>query len=88
MEDEVVLVTGAGGLIGHALRGRLEARGTKVVPIDRMARTADGIDLVEADVGDIHRLHALIAGRMASPASSIAGRSRARWWRRTIPTPS
>jgi nucleoside-diphosphate-sugar epimerase len=62
MEGEVVLVTGAGGLIGHALRRRLEERGTRVVPIDRMARTADGIDLVEADVGDIHRLHALITG--------------------------
>jgi nucleoside-diphosphate-sugar epimerase len=60
MTERRVLITGAGGLVGHALRQRLEADGVAVVPIDRIARTADGIELVECDVTDIHRLHAVI----------------------------
>jgi nucleoside-diphosphate-sugar epimerase len=60
MTKRKVLITGAGGLVGHALRQRLEADGIAVVPVDRIARTADGIELVECDVTDIHRLHALI----------------------------
>lgn len=47
-----VIVTGAAGLIGHAVRTCLEARGTAVVALDRDARSFDGIEQVACDVTD------------------------------------
>ena len=57
-----VLVTGAAGLIGHAVATRLLARGTPVIAVDRVAGLIDGLEVVECDLGDIHRLHALARG--------------------------
>lgn len=56
-----VLVTGGAGLIGNAVRRRLEAQGRKVVAIDLVERTRDGLPLVACDLNDIHRLHAIAA---------------------------
>ncbi|MGA2794002.1 MAG: NAD(P)-dependent oxidoreductase [Roseiarcus sp.] len=61
MEGQVVLVTGAAGLVGNAIRLRLERRGTTVLPIDRVAHTRDGNATLVCDVNDVHRLHALAA---------------------------
>ena len=59
MSNDHVLVTGAIGLIGNAVRRRLEDRGTPVIAIDRMAATIDGRAVLECDVTDVHGLHAL-----------------------------
>jgi nucleoside-diphosphate-sugar epimerase len=50
-----VLVTGATGLIGGAVRSELEARGDKVVAVDRVAGFDGGVHV--ADLGEVHRLH-------------------------------
>jgi nucleoside-diphosphate-sugar epimerase len=54
-----VLVTGAAGLIGNAVRTKLEAMGRSVVPIDRVDYVEDGKQIVVCDLVDIHRLHAI-----------------------------
>lgn len=59
MSETHVLVTGAAGLIGHAVRCTLEDRGTSVIAIDRMATTVEGRAVRECDVTDIHGLHAI-----------------------------
>ncbi|MEJ2867701.1 NAD(P)-dependent oxidoreductase [Actinomycetospora sp. OC33-EN08] len=51
-----VLVTGSAGLVGHAVRRRLEASGTPVVPLDVVARSGDGVEQVAADLLDTDRL--------------------------------
>nr|WP_211110484.1 NAD(P)-dependent oxidoreductase [Acuticoccus mangrovi] len=53
------MVTGAFGLIGNRVRTMLEAAGDRVVPIDVVRETEDGLPIVRADVRDIHRLHAV-----------------------------
>ena len=57
MSDELVLVTGATGLIGNAIAKRLHARGRRVRALVRdpdRAKTivGDGIELVRGDVTD------------------------------------
>ena len=59
MKSEAVLVTGAAGLVGGALRSRLERRGTSVVPIDRAPRATDGKAVLICDVNEVHRLHSM-----------------------------
>lgn len=59
MGNECVLVTGAAGLVGNAVRTRLENAGRSVVAIDRMGGVIDGRKVVECDVTDIHGLHRL-----------------------------
>lgn len=57
--SECVLVTGGTGLIGNAVRQRLEDRGDKVIAIDRVATRIDGREVIECDVTDAHGLHAI-----------------------------
>lgn len=59
MKSGGVLVTGAAGLIGNAVRTALEAAGRTVIPIDRVTRTEEGKAIIECDVTDVHRLHAI-----------------------------
>lgn len=59
MTGRTILVTGALGLIGHAVRRRLEDRGDRVVAIDRAAGQIDGYAVRDCDVTDIHGLYAL-----------------------------
>lgn len=54
-----ILVTGAAGLIGHAVCRRLVEAGESVIGIDRVAATIDGLDVTECDVTNIHGLHLL-----------------------------
>jgi UDP-glucuronate 4-epimerase len=54
-----VLVTGAAGLIGNAVRTKLEASGWTVVPLDLVDASRDGKPIMVCDLGDIHRMHAL-----------------------------
>lgn len=76
-----VLITGSAGLVGHAVRRRLEADGVPVVPVDRDARSYDGVDQVPCDITDRaavavlfreHRVTAVVhcggvSGPMVSP---------------------
>lgn len=39
---DAIFVTGAAGLIGNAVRTKLEAMGRSVVPIDRVGHVEDG----------------------------------------------
>lgn len=59
MAQKSVLVTGAIGLIGNAVRRKLENRGTDVIAIDRIGTVVDGREVLECDVTDVHGLHAL-----------------------------
>jgi nucleoside-diphosphate-sugar epimerase len=59
----LVLVTGAAGLLGHAVRCRLEDGGSEVVAVDRHSGKVDGRSIIDCDVTDVHRLHALLHGR-------------------------
>jgi UDP-glucuronate 4-epimerase len=54
-----VLVTGAAGLIGHAVAKQLAAGGASVVAIDRQGGEIDGLPVAECDIADTHQLHAL-----------------------------
>ena len=59
MTDGCVLVTGAAGLVGNAVRAKLEKAGRPVVAIDRIGGKVEGRDVIECDVTDIHGLHNL-----------------------------
>jgi UDP-glucuronate 4-epimerase len=52
---EIILLTGAAGLIGHAVHHRLRERGDTVVAIDRVG----GSDIAACDLTEVHRLHEL-----------------------------
>jgi nucleoside-diphosphate-sugar epimerase len=68
MPDRPVLVTGAMGLVGHAVRAALERAGRPVLAIDRVAGTVEGCEVLAGDVTAVHRLHAL-----AKDAGGFAG---------------
>jgi nucleoside-diphosphate-sugar epimerase len=59
MSEATILVTGAAGLLGNAVRVLLEKGGRKVLPIDRTPGAVDGREVTVCDLGDVHRLHAL-----------------------------
>ncbi len=57
-----ILVTGAAGLIGRVLVGRLMDAGRPVLPVDRVPVPPDaGFTVTIAELTDVHRLHALVA---------------------------
>jgi UDP-glucuronate 4-epimerase len=56
-----ILVTGAAGLIGQAVASRLRARGDRVVAIDRAASGSGETAVLDCDLRDGHRLHAIAA---------------------------
>lgn len=47
-----VLITGADGLVGYAVRRRLESGGARVLAVDRAARSGAGVEQVACDVAD------------------------------------
>ena len=61
----MILVTGASGLIGHALATRLQVEGRHVIGLDRRAPRAGhaSFPFVEAELNDVHRLYAAVRGR-------------------------
>lgn len=62
MIDGAILVTGAAGLIGNAVRVRLETAGRQVIALDQARQTEEGRPIVQCDVRDVHRLHAVVKG--------------------------
>ncbi|WP_438390383.1 NAD-dependent epimerase/dehydratase family protein [Caballeronia sp. DA-9] len=55
-----IMVTGAAGLVGHAVCRQLRARGDDVIAIDRVGGMDIGdITVKECDLGNVHGLHAL-----------------------------
>ena len=58
-----ILVTGAVGLVGNAVRVLLEESGREVLPIDRVTATREGRRIIQCDVTDVHRLHEIVHGR-------------------------
>ncbi|MGH7313736.1 MAG: NAD-dependent epimerase/dehydratase family protein [Candidatus Rokuibacteriota bacterium] len=65
MRPDTILVTGASGLIGHALASRLQAEGRNVIGLDRRPPRAGraSFPFVEAELNDVHRLYAAVRGR-------------------------
>lgn len=59
MSKKPVMVTGAAGLIGNAVRTKLETSGRTVIPIDLVSSTDEGKSIIVCDIADIHRLHAI-----------------------------
>ncbi len=59
MTEGGVLVTGAGGMIGHAVRSRLEQEGRRVLAVDRASGEIEGRPVLECDVTDLHALYGL-----------------------------
>jgi nucleoside-diphosphate-sugar epimerase len=60
-----ILITGASGLIGHALATRLQAEGRDVLGLDRRPPSVGrpAFAFVEAELNDVHRLYAAVGGR-------------------------
>jgi nucleoside-diphosphate-sugar epimerase len=54
-----ILVTGAAGFVGHAVRLRLEAVGRRVLATDLRAGSVEGRSILAADVTDPHTLYAI-----------------------------
>ena len=54
-----ILVTGAAGLIDNRVRQLLEARGDRVIAIDRVPGTDTSGPVIACDLGDVHRMHEL-----------------------------
>jgi nucleoside-diphosphate-sugar epimerase len=64
VRPDTILVTGASGLIGHALAARLQAEGRNVIGLDRRPPRAGrpSFPFVEAELNDVHRLYAAVRG--------------------------
>ncbi|GJD54023.1 dTDP-glucose 4,6-dehydratase [Methylobacterium crusticola] len=58
-EKAPILVTGAAGLLGNMVRQMLEARGNRVIAVDRTPGRGTCSPITECDLGDVHRLHEL-----------------------------
>ena len=65
MKANTILVTGASGLIGHALATRLQTEGRNVIGLDQRAPRSGraSFPFVEAELNDVHRLYAAVRGR-------------------------
>ena len=59
MDTSQILVTGAAGLIGHAVCRALTQMGQHCIAIDRDAAVIEGVNVQACDVTDIHGLHAI-----------------------------
>lgn len=66
MTKGVVLVTGAAGLLGNAVRVLLEEAGREVLAIDRIAAAVEGRKIAQCDLTEIHRLHEIVRGKCLS----------------------
>lgn len=62
MVEGATIITGAGGLVGNAVRQLLEAGGRKVIPLDVVSKTDDGAPLTVCGLTEVHRMHAVARG--------------------------
>lgn len=60
MVEGAIVITGAAGLVGNAVRRLLERSGRPVIPIDVVDQTDEGLPLVRCGITEIHRLHAVV----------------------------
>lgn len=58
-----ILLTGAAGFLGDAVRAELDRLGKAVLPVDRLPQAASGRPVEVCDLADIHRMHALVRYR-------------------------
>lgn len=66
-ESKPVVVTGAAGLVGRRLVGRLISQGRAVIALDRVSSITDGgVPIQACDLDDIHRLHGITKGGIDS----------------------
>lgn len=63
MVEGATIITGAGGLVGNAVREILERDGREVIPLDIVPRTEEGKHLTVCGLTEVHRLHAIARGR-------------------------
>lgn len=74
--SEAVLLTGIGGLIGHAVARMLVAQGREVIALDRIPVPDAPCPVLPFEMGEVHRLHELVRrhriGRIVH-AASISG---------------
>ncbi len=56
-----VLITGSAGLVGHAVRRRLESDDVAVAPVDLRDRSADGVPQIPCDLTDPDRVEAVFS---------------------------
>lgn len=71
-----VLLTGIGGLIGHAVARMLVAQGCEVIALDRVPVPDAPCPVLPHEIGDVHRLHELVLRhgiRRIVHAGSISG---------------
>jgi nucleoside-diphosphate-sugar epimerase len=61
MSDDVILVTGLGGLIGGAVAHRLAAEGRRIIAADRVLHPGMPFPVVDHDLPEPHRWHDIIA---------------------------
>ncbi|WP_334174561.1 NAD(P)-dependent oxidoreductase [Pseudoxanthobacter sp.] len=61
--SDVVLVTGAAGLVGRAVLRRLAAAGRPAIAVDRVATTIAGVPVAPVELTEVHALHGLVRGR-------------------------
>jgi UDP-glucuronate 4-epimerase len=66
-----VLITGSAGLLGHAVRRRLEGDGRTVVPVDLRPVSDDGVEQVACDLLDPDALERLVAA--TGPTAIVHG---------------
>jgi len=58
-DNDIVLVTGGSGLLGHAVHKRLETVGQQTLAIDLFPSKVEGLPVLGCDLTDVHRLHSL-----------------------------
>lgn len=68
-----VLITGSAGLVGHSVRRRLEADRVPVLPVDREARSYDGIDQMPCDITDRAAVAALFSRHQVTAVVHCGG---------------
>ncbi len=67
MASGAIVVTGSAGLIGFALASRLAREGRAVIGTDRIQPREDGgFASLDAELTDVHRLHALCSGNIGA----------------------
>ncbi len=67
MATGAVVVTGSAGLIGFGVASRLAAEGRAVIGTDRIQPREDaGFPSIDAELTDVHKLHAICSGDIAA----------------------